>query len=89
MTNDMDAPHQGAGGGARLSDSLTFHHHVQHVHALGPRPVGEAMLELAWGDRDVVVAVLERYAGLTPALVEAVDARDWIRPAALVREVGR
>ena len=48
---------------------------VQHLHDLGPRPVAECLLEIAGNDdgaRVTLLAVLERYAKLDPATVQAV-----------------
>jgi hypothetical protein len=90
MTHANGVPHRGAGGGARAraSDCPRFRGLVRHVHGLGPRAVGEAMLELA-PNRGAVVAVLKRYARLDRRLVEVADAADWLEPRALLREVRR
>jgi hypothetical protein len=87
MTANLDVPHRGAGDDARHSVAfdILFRHLVRHVHDLGPRAVGEAMLELA-PNRGAVVAVLERYARLDRRLV---DGADWLDRRDLVREVGR
>ena len=48
---------------------------AQHLHDLGPRPVAECLLEIAGNDdgaRVTLLAVLERYAKLDPATVQAV-----------------
>ena len=48
---------------------------VQHLHGLGVRPVAECLLELVGNDdgaRVTLLAVLERYAKLDPATVQAV-----------------
>ncbi len=50
---------------------------VNNLHALGPRPTGELLLEVIGDDdrlRDDVFALLERYTRLTPAEVQAVGA---------------
>ncbi len=60
----------------RLLDAR-YHMLVTRLHALGPRPTGELLLEVIGGDeqiRDNVFALLERYARLTPAGVHAVGA---------------
>ena len=56
---------------------------VQHLHDLGVRPVAECLLELVGNDdgaRVTLLAVLERYAKLDPAMVWAVGA-DVFPPA--------
>ena len=48
---------------------------VTRLHALGPRPTGELLLEVIGGDerlRDDVFALLERYTRLSPEEVRAV-----------------
>ena len=58
---------------------------VQHLHDLGPRPVAECLLEVAGNDdgaRVTLLAVLERYAKLDPATVQAVGG-DVFPPAPL------
>jgi hypothetical protein len=52
-----------------------FHRLTEHLHRLGPRPVGELLLEVAAG-RDLIDA-LERYAVLDPASVARLGGRDW------------
>ncbi len=55
----------------RLRD-VQYHLLVNRLHALGPRPTGELLLEVIGGDerlRDEVSALLERYTRLTPAEV--------------------
>ncbi len=50
---------------------------VQHLHDLGPRPVAECLLEIAGNDdgaRVTLLAALERYSKLTPAMVAAAGA---------------
>jgi hypothetical protein len=87
MTYDMDgAARRAANADARLRGCPAFRHAVHRVWRLGPRPVGELLLEVAT-DRGRLIRALERYAGIDPALVDAADARDWIRPAALMRKV--
>ncbi len=60
----------------RLLD-VRYHMLVTRLHALGPRPTGELLLEVIGGDerlRDDVFALLERYTRLTPEEVRAVGA---------------
>ena len=68
----------------RLVD-VRYHMLVTRLHALGPRPCGELLLEVIGSDerlRDDVFALLERYTRLTPAEVQAVGA-DVFPPAPL------
>jgi hypothetical protein len=83
-------PHRGAGDGARHSAAfdILFRRLVRHVHGLGPRAVGEALLELA-PNRGAVVAVLERYERFTPAFVRSAGGDDWLEPRRLLREIRR
>ncbi len=56
-----------------LADSR-FQHLVRHLHALGPRPVAEFLLELVANDTAMMAAVqvsLERYHHLDPSTVKA------------------
>jgi hypothetical protein len=55
-----------------------FRRLLERLHQLGPRPVGELLLEVANG-RDLIEA-LEEYARLDPAVVEALGVRDWPTP---------
>jgi hypothetical protein len=58
---------------------------AQHLHDLGPRPVAECLLEIAGNDdgaRITLLAALERYSKLTPAMVAAAGA-DVFPPAPL------
>lgn len=63
---------------APLRQCPRFLHLVNKLHALGPRPVGEILLQVA-ADEEALVASLERLAELDPRLVAALDARDWPR----------
>ena len=50
-----------------------FQRLVEHLHALGPRPVGEFLLELSAGDPDMEITIqanLERYARLDAEMVK-------------------
>ena len=51
---------------------------VRVVHACGPRAVGELLMEVA--DRDDLALRLPAYAALDPALVDALDCRDFPNP---------
>ena len=64
---------------SKLRADPRFRRQVSHLHALGPRPVGELLIEVA-GDERRLSEALDRYAGLGPALVMALDAREWPRP---------
>ena len=58
---------------------------AKHLHALGPRPTAECLLEIAGNDdgaRVTLLAVLERYAKLDPATVQGVGG-DVFLPAPL------
>jgi hypothetical protein len=59
--------------------SPRFRHLVRRLHALGPRPVGELLLELAraHGIADDIARRLEVYAALDPTVVAALDGQDW------------
>ena len=59
----------------RLRRDLRFHRLTERLHRLGPRPVGELLLEVAAG-RDLLEA-LEEYVALDPAAVARLGARDW------------
>jgi hypothetical protein len=64
---------------ARLRRDPKFRRMVTRLHRLGPRPVGELLLELieAHGIEADVLARLEDYATLDPAMVDRLDGRDW------------
>ncbi len=50
---------------------------AKHLHGLGPRPVAECLLEISGNDdgaRVTLLAVLDRYAKLTAAMVAAAGA---------------
>jgi hypothetical protein len=53
-----------------------FHRLTERLHHLGPRPVGELLLEVA-GGRDLIEA-LEDYAQLGPVAVARLGGRDWL-----------
>jgi hypothetical protein len=58
-------------------DALRFRHLVRRVHNLGPRPVGELLLEVA-DDQDLLLELLEDYARFSPAQIAALGADDWL-----------
>ncbi len=49
---------------------------IEHVHALGPRPLAEMLAEIArsTGQPDLVVDLVEKYARLDPEIVHALGA---------------
>ena len=56
-------------------DLVRIHRGAAHLHDLGQRPLGEALVELAeHGGPAAVLAVLDRYGRLTPAMVRAAGA---------------
>ena len=60
-----------------------FQRLVEHLHDLGPRPVGEFLLELVANDPDMGAAVqvnLERYHRLNTATVRALGGDQWPGP---------
>jgi hypothetical protein len=64
-----------------------FHHLTQHLHRLGERPVGELLIELARYHEleHEIVAKLEEFAEIDPALLDWADGRRW--PPAPMRVV--
>jgi hypothetical protein len=60
--------------------ALRFRHLIRHLHRLGPRPCGEALLELACDDHARLIRILENYARFEPRLVRALNADDWAPP---------
>jgi hypothetical protein len=54
---------------------LRFRYLTARLHQLGPRPIGELLLEVAAG-RDLITA-LEEDAALDPRTMAIVGARDW------------
>jgi hypothetical protein len=52
---------------------------VDHLHRLGPRPVGELLISLAveHSIEAEILARLERFGRLDPATVARIEARDW------------
>ena len=60
---------------ANTTTDPRFQRLVEHLHALGPRPIGEFLLELAAGDPDMEITIqanLERYARLDADMVKAI-----------------
>jgi hypothetical protein len=52
-----------------------FHRLCERLHGLGPRPLGDLLLEVAEG-RDLL-EVLEEYSRLDPFRVTRLGGRDW------------
>jgi hypothetical protein len=69
-----------------LTSDHGFRQQVRRVYALGPRSLGELLLEV---ERDPMGMRrhVRRYAELDPAFVEAVGGWDWLEPQHLVRKV--
>jgi hypothetical protein len=59
---------------------------VRQAHALGPRPLGEILLELV-PDEQKLVARLEQLASLDRELIVAIGAADWVEPRDIARAV--
>ena len=60
-----------------------YRRHVEHLSRLGPKPIGEFLLQLAGtgdGGRTALVILLEQYARLSPEAVKAIGA-DVFPPA--------
>src|SRR4051794_18241658 len=55
---------------------LRFRRLVRLVHALGPRTLGELLLETS-DDSHRLLRLLERYAGIDLSLIIALGAYDW------------
>ena len=63
--------------------TIKFQRLVGHLHALGPRPVAELLTELVGTDeqaRSDVLHLLEKYAGLDPALVRVLGGSGFPAP---------
>ena len=57
-----------------------FRRHVDHLCRLGPRPIGEFLLQLVGtgdDDRTALIALLERYRKLDARVVQAVGGDRW------------
>jgi hypothetical protein len=77
-------------GDPQLLGDATFHRHVRHLHALGPRPVGEVLATILYRfpqARDLTDAQLAHYAELDPNVVRWLGADDWIEPQQILRVV--
>ncbi len=57
-----------------LTAGLRFERLIERVHALGPRPLGELLIEIAshTGQSSFIAHRLEEYARLDPEIVRAV-----------------
>jgi hypothetical protein len=78
--------------GPRRPDAtaLTFHRRIRHLHALGPRPIGEVLAGIVRRlpqARGVVDEELARFAELDPDVVRWAGADDWVEPRQLLRIV--
>ena len=79
-------PGKRKGNGAAHQPATTeirFRRLVGHLHALGPRPVAELLTELVGTDEQArrdVFHLLEKYGGLDPALVRALDGSGFPAP---------
>ena len=54
-----------------------FRRHVEHLSRLGPKPIGEFLLQLAGPSDDgrtALIVLLEQYARLSPEAVKAIGA---------------
>ena len=57
-----------------------FRHLIDHLCSLGPRPVGECLLQLVGTQDDArtaLVVLLEQYGQLDEGVVQAVDGDRW------------
>jgi hypothetical protein len=75
--------------GQRRDDAttLTFRRRIRHLHALGPRPIGEVLAGIIRRlpqARGVVDDELGRFAEMDPAFVQWAGADDWIEPASVL-----
>ena len=70
-----------------------FRDQVRHLHACGPRPLGELLSEILANTcpqcRDLTQERLERYAEMDPKVLRWLGADDWLEPAAVIRLVLR
>jgi hypothetical protein len=72
----------------QFTEDCDFRQQVRHIHALGPRPLGEMLREIQRAPGDVP-RIVKKYADLKLAAVKAADAVDWIEPADVIRVVRR
>ena len=65
-----------------LVADLRFHRKVEKVHALGPRPYGELLMEIGEqrGCRTFIDQRLKAYAELDPKIIKALGADKFPRP---------
>ena len=69
------SPRPASPAGLHPLDLLRIHRAAAHLHGLGPRPLGHALVELAeHGGPATVLAMLDRYSRLTPAMIRAAGA---------------
>ena len=70
---------------------LAYERRVRHLWRLGPRPIGELLLELATisGRRTWLDQRLDAYAGLDGDTLDRMGARDWPRPVLHIAATGR
>jgi hypothetical protein len=63
-------------------NQLAYERRVRHLWRLGPRPLGELLLELAEiaGRRTWLDTKLVEYSAINGETLEALGARDWSRP---------
>lgn len=64
---------------------------IRRLHALGPRPVGELLVEIVAAAPEAAPVLAERlevYAGMDPDTVAWFGADDWLEPRDLIRAVG-
>ncbi len=67
-----------------------YREQVRHLHRLGPRPVGELLGEVVAvypQTRAFVLARLDRYGELDPALLGWFGGADWLEPRTVLRAV--
>jgi hypothetical protein len=69
------------------SDSITTAYRVQReaerIHALGPRPLGELLLEVIATCPDLAIRVAA-YASINPAAIALLDAARFVTPFAAI-----
>ena len=73
-----------------LARDRTFRAEVRRLHALGPRPTGELLAEIATRHpavAPVLRARLARYAAMDPDVVRWLGADDWLDEQDLIRVV--
>ncbi len=93
-----EPPRTGGTEGARLvaqplgqRHSVEFRQRARRIHAAGPRPLAELLLEILAGTcpscRKLVHERVERYGELDPDLVRWLGADDWLSDRGLIRLV--